>query len=168
MVRIDRTQRSNFQIYPAGQYLIEVSTAELKRTKEKGIPYFNLRLVAVEDEGNPTVCFDMLMLGGEGLNITNAKLDALGFSESDADLAAEDFIGRRAWIAVKEEEWQGDTRTKVDIRAKGFKCGYRAANDPPTRAADSYEVSSSPLADLSPTAKAKGPKSIEDEEGMPF
>lgn len=112
---------------PPGTYYAEVSDCELK-TSRKGDPYFNLRYVQV-DGGNQTLCYDIIMLKGGGWGIGKSKLKGLGFG-SETSIEASDLIGRRAYLALREDESPtGIARLAVDIAVGD--CGMWREDDPP-------------------------------------
>lgn len=114
---------------PPGIYHVEVADSE-ERTSARGDTYFSVRLKEMES-GN-SLCFDNLMLTGNGLRIGLAKLSRLGFKkEQDEDIVAAQLIGRRAYVCVKEETYEGTTRLTVDIKAKTSACGYWSEENPP-------------------------------------
>ena len=119
---------------PAGIYNVEVADAE-ERTSAAGNKYFNIRLK--EMEGGKSLCFDILMLNGKGVRIGLAKLSRLGFVPGqDDEIVAAQLIGKRAWVEVKEDSYEGKTRLVVDINAKSSACGYWSEDEPPSVASN--------------------------------
>ena len=82
-------------------------------------------------ESNKTVCFDIIMLQGKGIGIGLQKLMALGFSKEDSEIVAAELMGRRAFVALKQETYEGQKRLAVDISAKGSSVGYWTEDNPP-------------------------------------
>lgn len=114
-----------------GWQMARVGNCEMKKSS-KGDRYYN---VALETPGGDFLCYDVLMLEGPGNGIGFAKLFALGAAEDLGDEVrfdtAEEIIGKRAWVYVGTETWQGKRRRKVDI-AEG-NAGYLAEHEtPPT------------------------------------
>lgn len=122
---------SERSFHPPGDYLVRVSQCELKKSKTSGAQLFNVRLVAEQLTGEPTLCFDTIMLEGKGASIGCAKLEALGF-DRDSEMEAADLVGRRAWVRVKLEEYQGKTNLKVATTFEPtFECGYWPEDERP-------------------------------------
>lgn len=113
----------------AGIYNVEVADAE-EKTSAAGNSYFNIRL---KDIGSgKSLCFDILMLNGKGIRIGLAKLSRLGFVPGeDNEIVAAQLIGKRAWVSVKNDTYEGKTRLVVDINAKTSGCGYWTEAEPP-------------------------------------
>ena len=114
--------------FPPGIYHVEVESAE-ERTSASGNGYFSVRLKDMES--NKTVCFDIIMLQGKGIGIGLQKLMALGFSKEDSEIVAAELMGRRAFVALKQETYEGQKRLAVDISAKGSSVGYWTEDNPP-------------------------------------
>ena len=123
-----------FQNPAPGIYHVKVASCE-ERTSKAGNVYFSVRLTKVD--GDQTVAFDTIMLSGKGVPMGLAKLTALGFIPGDKEeLLAAELLGKRAYVSVKEDEYEGKTRLVVDISASGSKCGYWDEENPPEAAAD--------------------------------
>lgn len=112
-----------FSLQP-GNYRVEITESK-ETTSKNGNAMWELTLRALDF--NCKLCHDRLMLGGGGVNITAAKLSALGF-EKGADVEAGHLLGKRCWVTVKETPASGEykRRLDVDISVKGSKCGYWA------------------------------------------
>jgi len=126
MVRIDWESYSepDFGDGPLGPgvYRVEVSDC-VERTSKAGDKYFNVKMKDL-DSGK-IVCFDPVMLEGKGASIGLCKLSRLGFEPTeDFEIVAAQVIGKRAYIGVEADEYQGTKRLKVDIGYKGSSCGY--------------------------------------------
>lgn len=118
-----------------GVYLAEIAGAEEKASRSKGDPMFIVRFDAV-DFGSSHLADDVVMLGGKGWSIGRAKLEALGFDESAAEIAAGELIGRRVYLrlAYKDEEYDGKTfrNLRVETRFRPeFSSGYWPDGDDP-------------------------------------
>jgi len=125
---------NQFEPLSPGVYHVKVSSCE-ERTSKAGNVYFSVRLTQLE--GDKTVAFDTIMLSGKGVPMGLAKLTALGFIPGDKEeLLAAELLGKKAFVAVKNDEYEGKTRLVVDINASGSKCGYWDEENPPEAAAN--------------------------------
>lgn len=123
---------NQFESLSPGVYHVKVASCE-ERTSKAGNVYFSVRLSKVD--GDKTVAFDTIMLSGKGVPMGLAKLTALGFIPGDKEeLLAAELLGRKAYVSVKEDEYEGKTRLVVDINARGSKCGYYDEENPPESA----------------------------------
>ena len=134
--------KPDFDSLPPGRYLVEVKESEERRGR-KG-PYFNVRLHAVKHGKH--LCYDILSFSDRAWWMTRNKLEALGFSESDANLEPHQLVGRRAYVEVGIEEYtdeNNNTRSsiKVDIRAEGSKSGYWPESAPPEGVSEPTQAS---------------------------
>ena len=121
----------DFALGGPGLHLVTVEAAEEKRSKG-GDAYFNLRLSTSTFEGKTaTLCFDILMVQGGGAGIGLAKLKALGFDSAREVISPEDIVGRRAWVNVDVDEYEGKKRLKVVTEFNPFACGYWPETAPP-------------------------------------
>ena len=117
-----------------GIYLAEVARAEEKVSKSSGAPYLNVKFMAPEWAGEE-ICWDMIMLGGNGINIGRAKLGALGIDLDDgAEHTADELKGRRAYISVVVEKYNGEERLRVDIDTDTSHAGYWPEGERPSGA----------------------------------
>ena len=132
----DYEEPERFERMGPGRYLVEIEDAS-EKTSKAGDAYFNLRLKAVGF--GKVLCFDVVMLAGKGRGIGYAKLKALGVTEKDEQLAAAELIGRRAYVEVESEEYDGKTRLSVSIGAEDSLCGYWDENDRPSKVIESEE-----------------------------
>lgn len=130
--------------YGPGLHLVMVGKAEEKRSK-KGDAYFNLRLDTESFDGNKgTLCFDVVMVQGGGAGIGLAKLKALGFDNARDVIEPEDIQGRRAWVNVDFEWYDGKKRLKVVTNFEPtFTCGYWPENEKP----EGYSMARAPVSD---------------------
>lgn len=148
--------------FEPGIYLAVVKGCDEKKSKKNGTPYFNLRLH--DDETGELLCWDTAMLDGNGKGIGIAKLKALGFFQSDEPerVDAEDVIGRRAWVRVAWDTYEGKTRLKVETRMEpDFDLGYWPEGEMPPEAAD-------PLAPVSQVPDAGSTKDPVKDLDTPF
>lgn len=108
-----------------GNYHVEITHSEDTTSKTSGSKMWNLTLKSLAF--NCKLCHDRMMLEGGGLNISAAKLSALGFAK-DEDVEAGHLLGKRFYVAVKEKPANGQYQRslEVDISVKGTKCGYWA------------------------------------------
>lgn len=115
-----------------GVHHVEVVKTELL-TSRKGHPMLKVELQRVSDQAR--VCWDYLMLDGDGAGIGYAKLVALGLEGAKHVMPA-DLDGRRAWVYVAENIYQDKVTLeekrglKVDI-GHGPHCGYWPDGAPP-------------------------------------
>jgi len=116
----------------AGVYNAEVSTSVELEGRDSGQPYFLVTFKDIRDQAK--ICHDIVSFSPNAMNMSIAKLKALGFDKSKTDIQADELIGRRCWIATKVEHQDGyEPRLVVDISAKdGFKCGYKPESEKPT------------------------------------
>jgi hypothetical protein len=126
-VNMGNEGEGGFDLQPEGDYLAEVQGCE-EKTSGKGDPMFSVKLKRVGDSA--FLCYDVLMLGGAGWGIGRNKLICLGFpAEGDLNIEAAELIGRRVYVSLKEEEYDGKTKLKVDIYRDGWKAGMWPHND---------------------------------------
>ena len=113
-----------------GWHKARVSDCQAKVAKSSGDAYYNLSL---ETLAGDFIAYDVAMLEGKGNGIGIAKLLALGAAKDEGDCyeydSAGQLRGRRAWVYVTHEEYEGKTRCKVDIRQG--KCGYLPEDQQP-------------------------------------
>lgn len=154
-----------------GTYSIEVVKSVEKLSKNGGAPYFEAELLAL-DFGK-TLCFDILMLAGKGAGIGVTKLRALGFTEERDEIAAGELIGRRAFVAVGDDEYDGKVRLKVDINAEGSKCGYWPEDEKPEGVllpgapGQTEDVDDTPFLSGPPARSAASLKATLQAKGLP-
>lgn len=129
-----------------GVYLAEVANAEEKRSKS-GDAYFNLRLDSSSLDGETRcLCYDIVMCQGKGAGIGLAKLKALGFDSTRDAIEPSDLKGRRVWVNVDWDEYEGKKRLKIVTEFNPFECGMWAENDPPEGATSSvFEPTAEPV-----------------------
>lgn len=109
-------------------YVLEVGQKVEERKGPKG-PYWNIPFIVTEDdEHNGRVMFDIFTIPREEkmLNPTEredevkrsfrlwAFLEAAGFTWSETGFGVEDLIGLRVRSTVKNEEFQGQLRSRPD------------------------------------------------------
>jgi len=118
------------------------------------------------DAPDQFLCFDVVMMAGNGRGLGQAKLLALGFDGTEDEIRAEDVVGRRAWVRV---DWQSykdkDGRAQRSLKVVStfepdFSCGYFSEDEPPATA-------SSAVADLESPRKDPAP-SFRDDSDTPF
>lgn len=117
---------------PAGVYHAEVSSSVELEGRESGMPYFLVTFRDISDQAK--ICHDVISFSPNAMNLSIAKLQALGFGKDKTEIQADELVGRRCWISTKVEEQPGyEPRLIVDISAKdGFRCGYKAEDAKPT------------------------------------
>lgn len=110
---------------PAGTYHAEVSTSVEMEGRDSGQPYFFVTFKDIADDVK--ICHDIVSFSPNAMNMTTAKLKALGFDKGKTNIEADELVGRRVWVATKVEHQDGyGPRLVVDIGAKdGFRCGYK-------------------------------------------
>lgn len=114
-----------------GTYLVTVKECK-EGISKKGDAFFNVRLNTESFDGRETtLCFDILMMEGKGAGIGLAKLQALGIPKGTADVSAQDLIGRRAWVNVDSQTYDGKTHLKVYTTFDPFELGYWPESEPP-------------------------------------
>lgn len=112
---------------PAGAYAAEVVKAEEKVSKA-GDGYISLK---IRLDGVDWHVYDVLMASGKGAGMGKAKAKAFGIDFSDgAEIAPEDFVGKRATAHCIRDEYQGKPKLSVDAE-QGEYCGYDVADDLP-------------------------------------
>lgn len=116
---------------PAGVYHAEVSSSVELEGRESGMPYFLVTFRDISDQAK--ICHDVISFSPNAMNMSIAKLKALGFDKEKSEIQADELVGRRCWIATKVEEQSGyEPRLIVDISAKdGFRCGFKPENAKP-------------------------------------
>lgn len=131
MVKVNWTETLSNDFKP-GYHLAEVKKCAEKKSAA-GDPYFNVELYSMGMFGaEGLICFDIIMLDGKGRGLGQAKLKALGFSDKNSDLAPEDLVGRRAWVKVYHDTYEGKQRLKVEsVFEPTFSCGYWPEASPP-------------------------------------
>ena len=77
---------------------------------------------------------------------TDAKLKALGFDSNRDDIDCTDLVGRKAWVNVDTEEYQGKKRLRVVTEFNPFACGYWPETSPP----DGASKATAPIDDDTP------------------
>lgn len=95
-----------------GRYKYKIREAKEKFSKGNA-PMIALTLDAVGF--GKKLCYDNIMLGGDGWGIGKAKLQGLGIGENMKQLDALSLIGSGGYVAVKSKEYNGKTSLEVDI-----------------------------------------------------
>lgn len=144
MPRMNWTETSGSG-YEPGIYLAEVKKCEAKVSK-KADPYLNIEWHDTSPIGpQGLICWDVVMMDGKGRSLGQAKLRALGFDEECELIEPEDLIGRRAWIQVGWQDYNGQKNLKVLSGFEpSFTSGYWSEGSPPDG------VAASPTADDTP------------------
>lgn len=123
-----------------GVYLATVRDCSVERSKKSGAEMFKLTLQALDRK----LCYDYVMLGGEGWSMGKAKLTALGFrKETDSEIDPYQVVGLKVYVATATEEYQGKVRLKVD--GKRGHAGYWPISEVPPDA-----ILEEPAADTTP------------------
>lgn len=109
----------------AGVYYAEVSSSVEMQGRDSGMPYFLVTFKDIKDQAK--ICHDIISFSPNAMNMSIAKLKALGFDKGKTQIEADELIARRCWIATKVEHQEGyEPRLVVDISAKDeFRCGYK-------------------------------------------
>jgi hypothetical protein len=117
-----------------GIYLARVAACDAD-TDERGL-WIDLRLC--EDRTGRFLCFDVVRLTPRAKNIALTKLVQLGVplgGSKKLRLDTDTLVGRRVWIALHHEEFDGVMRAKPDIAR--LRCGYLREEDAPGEACES-------------------------------
>ena len=126
MAKVDWTPEAR-NVGEPGIYNFEIEAADIKMGEKSGYEYISLRMRCVDDRS--ISIFDTLSFSPKAKGILQAKLSALGMKDVET-IEPEMFPGRRIKVATKlEEDHKGDMRLIADIKAKGSKAGYFAADD---------------------------------------
>ena len=113
--------------FKPGIYFARIRSCEEKQTKTDGTPMFALVIDA--DDFNRKLCHDNILCGGGGLGMGKAKLSCLGFGRQNPDIDPSELVGKRFYVAVKMDNYNGQDRLAVDV--KQGKAGYWPEKDPP-------------------------------------
>jgi len=116
------------EVAKPGLYLAEVFIAEDKISKG-GDSYINVQLKNTAT--SKLLCYDILMLQGNGARIGYGKLSVLGVERGTTTLNVAELVGRRMWVATTLEEYMGTERLIVDIQAESSTMGYWPEDAPP-------------------------------------
>jgi len=120
MAKVDWSEEQG-ETWRAGAYHVEVMGC-IDKPSSKGHAMLNVRLGAI-DHGKKTLAFDNIMLAGGGRGMGTAKLVALGIPKGQAEVEADELLGKRAYAYVIEETYNGRTSMKVAV-SEGSHCGY--------------------------------------------
>lgn len=113
-----------------GIYWVEVKSAETVRSKTSGDWMLKVKLYDLF--GQRSLCDDNLMLQGKGAWMGARALSAMGISVSNGQsVEAADVIGKRVYVKIRHEEFNGRTSAKVDKRAENSHAGYWPHDKPP-------------------------------------
>lgn len=116
--------------YKAGD-IVRVRVADCEsRTSKKGDDYFN---VTLQDDTGWTVTYDVIMCAGPGRKMGQVKMRILGFTEEDTMILDAQLVGRRCWIKLDEDEYQGKKKlvTAFHWTEHGWRAGYHRDGPPP-------------------------------------
>lgn len=114
MVYVDTNETDN----PAsagepGIYPILIRSCKEKHAKSSGEPMFSIEIE--NEQTHEKLCYANIMLGGKGFGMGKAALKAL-LGDFKGDLHASHLVGKRAWAALKLDEYQGKVRLQIDGR----------------------------------------------------
>jgi len=108
-----------------GIYLARVTRC-IEDVDAKG-PY--LDIAHCEAHTERLLCYDVLRFTPRATGIALQKLVQLGVKPGTRSVSGEELVGRRVWIALHHEEFQGVVRAKPDIGR--LRCGYLKEEDGP-------------------------------------
>ena len=123
MIKLDWSDYNpdqTFKPVDAGVYIAEIEGCNEKVSPSSNDRYLNVRLR--DEKTKRFLCFDVIMLTGKGKDIGFTKLTQLGINDTGGELTAASLVGKRVYVYLKHEPYNGKVRAKVDIRK--FKCGY--------------------------------------------
>ncbi len=101
-----------------GIYLARVDRCD-GDVDERGL---SLDLLLLDARTGGFLCFDVLRFTPKATRIALTKLGQLGVPPGVKKIDTDALVGRRVWIALHEEEFDGVVRPKVDIRR--LRCGF--------------------------------------------
>lgn len=117
---------------PDGVYIADVAKAKATLTKG-GDPAINLEF-GCSYGGTVFKVYDTIMLNGRGWSLGRPKLTALGVpSEFSGDLDPADLLGRRVYLHLAFQEYQGKRSLKPDPK-QGSHSGYSLETDADAKA----------------------------------
>jgi hypothetical protein len=134
---VTRGPQPAFDPEEPGIYLVEVTKVE-KRVSKKGelMLVVDFRNVASGDR----IFRDFMMLEGKGRWAGDAKLALLGINPKAETFDEYAIIGKRAWVSLKAETYNGGQQLKPDNEAAGFQFGYCDERNKPKGAVDPESV----------------------------
>lgn len=119
-------------LMPQGVHLVEVSDVKEGTSKGKGTKQWTVTLRGWE---HPTeTVMTWWPIEGTFVFKTRRYLALLGFSTDDV-VEPQDLLGRKLYVAIKHEEYQGQMGAKVDEKAEGSSSGAWAESNPPPEVA---------------------------------
>lgn len=133
MPRMDWSAPTSSEFGP-GVYLAEVAKCEVRHSKKPGnAPYLNVEWHDASALGSGgIICWDVIMMAGNGRGLGQAKLRALGFDEQCQLIEPDDLVGRRAWIRVALQKYGDKENLKVLSEFEPeFSAGYWPESAPP-------------------------------------
>lgn len=95
---------------PPGRHHVEVDDVQEAKSKSSGQKMWRVRLKVL---GGMDTLTDVIMHEGGGLKMSVAKLQALGVRKEMLPLEGHMLIGRRAYINVTHELYQGEMQAKI-------------------------------------------------------
>lgn len=128
MVRVPMSKAAGW--YEPGKcYLVRVEKSTLRPCK--GGEMFSISLI--DDMTGDFVCYDNIALTEKSWGFSKPKLLCLGVPDlQDIDVAAAELIGRRAWVLLVREVYEGKGRLVVDINDGEYgRGGYWSTANPP-------------------------------------
>jgi hypothetical protein len=101
-------------LVPEGTYAVIVTDAE-EKTSSKGTPGIGLDLEITEGSEKGRAVWDTAWVTEKAMWRVKKVLSALKYEipEGEFDLNTADLIGRRAFVSVEHEEYDGKTRARV-------------------------------------------------------
>jgi len=111
-----------------GVYMAEVASAK-EKTSSTGNPMIAVTLVAAHFKKRP-LCMDYIMLRGKGWGLGKKKLEALGVEPGTKEISPGELVGRRTYVVLVEDVYDGKKKLKPDILATEYK-GYYAQGEEP-------------------------------------
>lgn len=124
--------RMKASMMPQGVHLVEISDVKEGTSKGKGLKQWTVTLRGWDD---PTATvMSWFPLEGPMTFKTRRYLALLGFGTEDV-VEESDLIGRKFYVAVKHEEYQGEMGAKVDEKYEGSTQGAWSESNPPPEVA---------------------------------
>ena len=144
-------------LMPQGVHLVEISDVKEKPSK-KGLNQWTITLRGWDRIDETVMCW--WPLEGPFTFKTRRYLALLGFAP-DAIVEERDLLGKKFYVAIKHEEYNGEMGAKVDEKAEGSTFGAWAESNPPPEVA-AREASAADI-----FAGEPGNQDTQPEDGKP-